>query len=447
MNKAEFPIQKEYNCDVLVVGGGVSGISSAVAAARKGASVILCETSGVLGGTATNGMVGPFMTCYDKKGKVQIIRGFYSEFVDAMLAENGAISHRECHGSDSYGGYRVKGHIGVTPFSPESLKRVAERICLEAGVRLLYHSQFVGCQVSDKSIQCAYFATPAGIEAVNAKVYIDATGHASLAEKSGAEVFFGDEDGFVQTASTFFHITGVDKEFLDDHMAKNEEMRARYFMDIIEQGQKDGTFPCGTKKLRIYESVNGVWTVNMAQENETVNDLDTEALTRAEISQREQIKYIFQFLKKNIPGLENIRMVASAANIGIRESQRMVGKTLLTGDDIVNSRYYDERIAVCANSVDVHCKNGVEYIACENNYYIPLSCLISKDVTNLLASGKCVSADKYAFSAIRVMPPCFAMGEAAGICAALSLQKDANPSLVDVKDVQAAIIENGGYLE
>lgn len=442
-------VQKEYKCDVLVVGGGVSGLSAAVSAARQGAKVILCEAGGVLGGTATQGLVGPFMTCYDRTGETQIIRGFFSEFVDRMVKERGAVSHADCPGSDSYSGYRQVGHIGVTPFFPEVFKRVAEDFCAEENVKLLYHSRLVACDTENDMIRQAYFSTVSGIEAIKAKVFIDTSGSATLAANAGAEVVRGDENGIVQTTSLFFQIAGVDKELLDKHMAENKEMRKRFFMDEIEKGYHSGEFPCGTPKLRIYEGPTGLWTVNMAQEDGQVNELDVEALTAAEISQRKKIPAIISFLQKTIPALKNIELVASASDLGVRESRRIIGKSILTRDDVLNSRFYDERIAVCANSVDYHEATSVAYIphVSEKNYYIPLSCLISKNIKNLLAAGKTMSADKYAFAAVRVMPPCFAMGQAVGITAALAVKCGGNVSDVKIRDVQREIINNGGYLE
>ncbi|MBQ2999948.1 MAG: FAD-dependent oxidoreductase, partial [Clostridia bacterium] len=113
------------------------------------------------------------------------------------------------------------------------------------------------------------------------------------------------------------------------------------------------------------------------------------------------------------------------------------------------SRFVDEQIAVCANSVDIHRESWGEYqtYSSNKNYYIPLSCLVSKNRRNLLAAGKCLSADTYAFSAVRVMPPCFAMGEAVGILSALSVKRDCSPWDVPTSDVQRKILENGGYLE
>jgi len=448
MDQLTVSVNKAYDCDVLVVGGGVTGIAAAICAAREGARVILCETGGFLGGTATKGLVGPFMTCYDHAGKNRIIRGFFAELVDRLVAEGGAISYKDCPGLDSYSGYRLTGHTGVTPFSVEVFKRVAEEMCLEAGVRLIYHTHLIACETADDTIKKAYFAAVTGIEAVTAKVFIDTTGSATLAHYAGAEVFRGDEDGFVQTASLFFQIRGVDREKLDAYMEKNWEPRKRFFMDEIVEARKVGKFPCGTYKFRIFEGLDGIWTVNMAQEDGQVNELDSEELTQAEIRQRRQIEPLMAFLKETIPGCENIELLTSASDLGVRESRRIVGKTILRGEDLQKSNYKDEQIAVCANSMDIHTATGVDYMThTGNNYYIPLSCLISKNIKNLLAAGKNVSADKYAFAAIRVMTPCFAMGEAAGIAAALAAKADADVSRVDVKAVQKRILDNGGYLE
>ncbi len=447
MKTATINIQKEYNCDVLVAGGGVCGFASAVAAARAGAKVILCEASGVLGGIATSGLVGPFMTCYDAKGENQIIRGIFSEVVDKMISEGGAIHPSKCYNDTSYSGYRQKGHDGVTPFSAETLKRVTESICIESGVKLLYHSRVIGCDCENGVIKRAYIATPAGIEEIIAKQFIDTTGNASLAYAAGAETSFGDENGLVQTASTFFQIIGVDREKLDAHMRANPDMRPRFYMDEIVKAREEGLFPCGTPKLRIYEAMDGIWRVNMAQVDECFDATDTEALTAAEIEQRGQIHSIFNFLKNNVAGCENIKLLNSAPEIGVRESRRIVGKTIFTGEDAEHSRHKDEQIAVCSNSIDIHLKTEVKYVVCKNNYYIPFSCLVSKNIKNLLAAGKCMSADKYAFAAVRVMPPCFAMGEAAGIAAAIASKENIHSSEVDVKKLQKMIVENGGYLE
>lgn len=447
MKSFSLDIQKEYECDVLVCGGGVSGFSAAVSASRNGAKTILIESGGFLGGTATKGLVGPFMTSFDSKGEKQIIKGLFYELVERLIKENGAISPYKCPGGNSHSGYRTPGHIGVTPFDHEALKKISEEMCLEAGVKLLYHTILLDCKTVDEKITRVFAADNNSIMSIKAKTFIDATGAAALSAKAGALTQRGNDDGILQTASTFFTISGVNKEVLDNYMKSHTDMRSRFFMDIIEEGQKNGTFPCGTQKLRIFENPNGSWNVNMAQNDEQFNELDGEELTATEIKQRNQIGKIIKFLKSNIPGLENIKLVTTASDIGIRESRRIIGKTIFTLDDIQSGRKFEDRIAVCSNSIDIHLKKGVSYNAnTGKDYYIPLSCLISKNIDNLLAPGKNLSADKYAFAAVRVMPPCIAMGEAAGITAAIAAQKGIPVSHVSYCDVQEILKKNGAYL-
>ena len=408
---------------------------------------MLIESGGFLGGTATKGLVAPFMTCYDAEGKERIIKGMYSELEKRLLEKNGAVAPEKCSGGDSYSGYRTKGHIGVMPFDTETIKIIFEQMCLEAGVELLYHTNLLGCEREEKNISKVYAADNNDIISISAKMFIDTTGTATLAYKAGAQTMRGNDDGILQTASMFFVISGVDKQILDEHMNKNEEMRARYFMDIIEQGKKDGTFPCGTRKIRIFKNPNGTFTVNMAQIDEQINELDNREITKGEINQRLQIQTLIKFMRENIPGLENIELVATASDLGIRESRRIVGKTLFCLEDIKQAKKFDDRIAVCANSIDMHQKDRVSYTAhTGKNYYIPLSCLISNNIDNLLTAGKSLSADKYAFAAVRVMPPCIAMGEAAGITAALAAQKSVAAGDVPHEEVQKILINNGAYL-
>ena len=447
MKNITLEVQKEYTCDVLVCGGGVSGFAAAVSSARTGAKTILIESGGFLGGTATKGLVGPFMTSYDSKGEQQIIKGLFDELAE-RLEKKGGISHKDCPGGDSRSGYRIAGHRGVTPFDVEQLKTALEEMCLEAGVTLLYHTTIIGCEKEENRIKNVYAADSNDILCITAKMFIDTTGSAVLASKSGALTMRGNDDGILQTASMFFIISGVDKEALDRHMEKNNEMRSRYFMDIIEQGQKDGSFPCGTQKLRIFENPDGTWTVNMAQVDEQFNELDGETVTNMEISQRKQIAKIVRFLKAHIPPLKDIQLVATASDIGIRESRRIVGKRIFCLDDIKNATKFDDRIAVCANSIDIHQKKGVSYTAHDNkNYYIPLSCLISKNIDNLLTAGKSLSADRYAFAAVRVMPPCIAMGQAAGITASLAAKDNLRACDVPYTLVQEKLLDGGAFLD
>ncbi len=448
MSSISLNIIKKFECDVLVIGGGVAGFSAAVNAAGDGANVILAEKNGYLGGTATAGLIGTFMTCYDVNGKKRLIEGFYKKFEDEMVKAGGAVPVNKTLSVGKYGGYRFKGHFGVLPYDIETFKSVSEKMCEDAGVKLLYHLLLVGCEKENNKITKAYFATTGGIYEISAKVFIDATGDAYLCDKAGFKSELGDENGTLQPASLFFSIKGVDEEMLDRHMDTTEEMRARFFMDEIENGVKNGEYPCGMQKLRIFKSPGEKWYVNMAQENEQVNQFDSENVTCAEISQRKQIPVIIDFLRRHIPALRNIELVETAAEIGIREGRRVVGEYVLSKDDILSGRAFDDSICYCANSIDIHQKDKVHYIPTNDGlvYTIPYRSLVVKEADNVLVAGRCLSADREAMAAVRVMTTCVAMGEAAGFAASIAAKNNIMAKNVDYGELRKKLLRNGAYL-
>lgn len=451
-------IRKHFSCDILVIGGGVAGFSAAVCAARTGADVILAERDGCLGGTATVGLVGPFMSAFDPTGSRQVIAGFMDEFIRRMEAAGGAIHPTNCLGGDSYSAYRINGHIGVTPFDPECFKLTAEAMCKEAGVRLLYHVLFVSCEKDgDSRIRTAYFATKNGIYAIDAKQFIDCTGDADLAAACGAPTVFGDEEGRTQVSSIFFLIDGVDKGQLEAHLAQYPEsthQTQRYFEDAVKQAQLEGRFPCQRSRVSVFEGMNGIWRVNMAQYDGKVDFSDPEEVTKAETVCRKQIHPLIDFLKENVPGFANIRLLQSSQSLGIRESRRIVGEYTLTMEDMAAGRRFEDGICLVGSAVDFHGKNdqkgnyrGAYYVPGREAAQIPLRCLLPQSVDNLLAAGRCLSADQMAHSAVRVMPPCFAMGQAAGTAAALAVQKGISPKQLDCAVLREKLLADGVCLE
>lgn len=441
-------VTKEFDCDVLVVGAGCAGFSAAVAASRGGAKTMLCDMNGCIGGMATAGLVGPFMTSYDTDGKKQIIVGFFDEFVRRMEKENGAIHPSKAEWGTAYTSFRTTGHKNLTAFDAEVYKRVAEDICREENVRLLYHAMLIKTDVTEGDIKCAYFATKSGIYKINAKVFIDATGDADLAAMSGVGTVYGDGAGEVQPASTFFTVRGVDKEKMTAHMEKHRgDMRKMFYMDEIERARETGEFPCYRAKIMLFEGLGGQWIVNMSQMDD-VNACDAEQVTAAEIEGRTQVPKIISFLKKYAAGCENIELIKSASVLGVRESRRIEAEYVVAADDCANSVHFDDRIMLCSNSMDIHKKGGVDYVARNTNepYEIPYRSLVAKGVNNLLAAGRCAGGERPVMAAIRVMPPCFAMGQAAGSAAAIAAHDNKNAKDIDIAKLQDTLIKNGAYL-
>ena len=458
MKNIQFSVNRSYSCDVLVVGGGVAGISAAICAARGGASVILAERDGCLGGTASVGLVGPFMSAMDPTGKTQVIRGFFDEFVRRMEAAGGAVHPEDCPGGNGHSAYRIKGHIGVTPFDPECLKLTAEQMCEEAGVKILYHMLLCSCEKQNESaVSSAYFMTKNGVYEISAKVFIDCSGDADLAYMAGAPTVFGDEDGKTQVSSVFFTVDGVDKELLHkNHVDKYPEEThkpQRYLEDVIRDAQIAGTFPCGRSRVSAFESVGGIWRINMTQYDKQIDFADPEGVTDAEITCRKQIHPLIDFLKKTVPGFANIRLLQSANALGVRESRRIDGEHMLSIEDLKCGTKFDDAICVVGSAVDFHSSqksdgsyDGKYYVAGDDPMQVPYRCLQPKKVDNLLVAGRCVSADQLTHSAIRVMPPCFAMGEAAGTAAAISVTSGKPVKQIDVGELRQQLRKNGVYL-
>lgn len=446
MQTYEIEIKKREEYDVAVIGGGVAGFSAAVAAARNGARTVLIEKNGYFGGVATAGRVAPFMTCYDAQGEKQIIGGIFRETVEKLLALGGAIDPADCRKCDSYSGYRLKGHKGVTPFDNETLKLVLDRMCAEAGVNCLYHTAYLGVRVAGKKISSCIVAGVDGAREIAGKVFIDCTGNASVVSDAGGATMYADENGEVQPVSTFFVIDGVNREKLDKIILPSDDPAQRAFMEVFKEGHKRGELPCAIHKLRVFEQPGGLWAVNMCQIDRGTG-ISAEFLTRAEIEGREQARAIFQFLKKNIPGMENIRLIATSDEVGVRESRRVAGAYILSRGDVESCRLFEDRIALCANSIDMH--------ASETNYYkpyiggpysIPYRSLYSKDLENALTAGKTLSADRFALGAVRVMPPAFATGQAAGTAAAIAAEQKTAVSEVPYEVLKEKLLAAGAVL-
>ena len=181
-----------------------------------------------------------------------------------------------------------------------------------------------------------------------------------------------------------------------------------------------------------------------------VDSTDNRSLTRAEIVGRQQAEHITAFFKKYVPGCEDVRVKSTASHVGIRESRHIRGEYRLTADDLLSAKVFEDSIFVAANSVDVHGRFGPksnEYIPIEGKYYgIPYRSLVPVDIEGLLLAGRCLSADSTAAGAVRVMPPCMAMGQASGTAAALSVKQGCRVRTLDVGILRETLRKNGVYL-
>lgn len=449
MSKICFEVPVVREVDVLVIGGGCAGVAAAVCAARHGAKTMIVDMNGYLGGMATAGLVGPFMTCYDPKEERQVIKGFFEEFVQRMIKDGGAIHPSECAKGSSYAGYRVAGHANCTPFSPESFKKVAEDMCAEQDVEILYHAVFVDAHMNEAgdAIEGAIFGTKAGLIEIKAKQFIDCSGDGDVAFKSGVPCQYGDENGKTQPCSLFFTIKGVDKEKMEAIRTETGDFKSIFFQDAVEAEMEAGRYDIPRNKVALYESSDGTFRVNMSRMN-MEDGCDPFDVTKASITGRHQVPKIMDLLKRIVPGCENIELVESASLLGVRETRRIVGEYVLTGDDVKDKRRFEDNIFLAGNSVDMHGGKNVRYEPASGEAYgVPYRILVPKKVGNLFVAGRASSMDRMALAAIRVMPPVFAMGQAAGTAAALCVRDNTAPADVNIAELQKLLVADGAVLD
>ena len=430
--------------DVVVVGGGPAGLCAAVAAARGGAKVILVEKNAFCGGMATAGMVAPFMTCYDSGGDKMLIRGIFEELVERLIAVGGAIHPSKVESKTAFTSYIDKGHVHVTPFKAESLKIVADEMLTEAGVRILYHTQVVDAEAEGDRVSRIIVAMKEGLASIRAKAFIDCSGDGDLAAMAGAAYTVGNKQGKMQPATMFFTVGGVDTKKVDEDIEKNwdnfyrkDGINYRSLHWRVSEAREAGDWPLDRVSIGLFRGVEeDEFSINTSRVMH-IDGTKSESLTEGEIAGRQQVRIIFNFLKKYVPGFENSRLILSGSTLGIRETRHIEGIDTLTVDQILNCEVPEDSIMLAANSVDVHGKYGPksnEYITIPEGkcYGVPYGTMIPPAFSNLAVAGRAISADCEAAGAIRVMPPCMGIGQAAGTAVAMAVLEGTDLRKLDV---------------
>ncbi|MBO9151311.1 FAD-dependent oxidoreductase [Chitinophaga sp. GCM10012297] len=442
------PVRKTV--DVLVVGGGPSGIIAAQAAAEDGAKVLLIESRSFVGGNMTIGL--PILGFLGQKGN-QIIKGLPQKLIDRLKARNAASEHRPC-----------PLHMSLTLVEPESVKTVALEMLVESGVEVQFYTFCAGVVMEGDELKGVIVESKAGREAILAKVIIDCSGDADVAFKSGVPCDYGNEQQGVQPPTLMFCLGGVDTEKLRLSIAEEPRtyltdfIPAEYFgqnnqfvlvgmRNLIKKAQDAGLTLTTERTILITGLRKGEVWVNMTRVS-GVNGTDPDSLTYGEIEGRRQIYDIQQYLVEYVPGFENAYFLKTAPFLGIRETRRIQGQYTMTREDIMSCAHFDDAIAVASYPLDIHHPQGggctLEW--CGDCYDVPYGSLIPKKVKNLIVAGRCISTTHEAMSAIRVMAPCMAMGEAAGRAAKMALADGVQPADVDVRKLQRELIAKGAYL-
>ncbi len=454
--KYEKQIDRVIKTEVLVIGGGAAGFGAAVAAARNGAQTLLIEQAEMLGGMATAGLVGPFMTCYNDEPTEQIVKGIFDELCVRTEEKGGAIHPSKVEGMSTYSSYYVKSHCHVTPFLSETLAIVMEDMVLEAGAKILYHVQLCDVLSENGKIAGVIAAMKEGLTRIEASVYIDCTGDADVAYYAGAKCISGDEtDGVMQPVTLFFEVGNIDRE---KFVGALEEKKAEGRLGIpgencwswfIKEAKEKGEWTIDRNEIGNYEQpIKGRWKINTTRIAH-IDATNTEEITRAMIEGRKQVQQVVRFMKKYVPGCENIQLLQVASTLGVRETRHIKGKYKLTADDIMERKHFEDAICTFAYAVDIHNSEGggATFHQVNDYYTIPFRCLVPEKTENLLVAGRCISGTSEAAASYRVIPCCVATGQAAGTAAGLAVRKKERLEQLDMAELQKILIEQGAIIK
>lgn len=438
--------------DVVVVGGGSAGTAAAAAAARNGASTVLVERYGFLGGTSTAGMVGPFMTSYTADGKRQLVAGLFQEVIDRMVAMGGAVDPSLTEAGSAWSSFIKLGHANVTPFHVESLKMATLELVCDAGAHIRFHTSFVDVVMRGEQITDIVILDKGGLGLLRPKVVIDTSGDGDIAAKAGAPFEIGRRhDGKMMPVTLFLTVGNVDDEKVEAWMREHEVLHPgeRLFECIVNQARSRGEWTLEREFLNLYrDPLPGQWRVNTTRV-QNIDGTNPEDLSRAEIESRRQAWDLIRFFRSHCPGLENAQLVATASQVGVRETRHILGDYVLNGKDVLEGRRFDDAIAQCSYPIDIHDPQGprgrLEGIR-SDHYEIPYRCLLPRRVDNLLVAGRPISADHEGAASARVIPPCYATGQAAGTAAALSIKQGVRPRELEIDLLRKTLREQGAIV-
>ena len=405
-------VQIGNEVDVVVVGGGIAGTCSAIAAARTGASTILIERFAKLGGNGTSGGVSGF--CGESWGQGPVFEDILTD-----LKKFNAIGPHF---------YQKDVFMKGRKYDPEILAIVLQEIALRSGVKLFLHTRFVDAIMGDdkNSISAIIVSGKSGMQAIKGKIYIDCTGESDIVHSVGCETAKGRlEDGLQLPMSLMYFIRKVSL------FKKMEKVPEDYFDWKPYKGRKDlpmtsfGKAGSNSKSVKIkipnYDATN------------------TESLTGAEIQARRQMMRVLDYFQRVWRCRWELDHCSSI--IGIREGRRIIGEYTLKLEDVRNGAQFDDAIAIGCFPLDAHDPGDDKrtYILPKDQlkvppYHIPFRCLIPKGMINLLVAGRNLSADQLALSSARVMTTCGMMGTSAGIGAAICIKRNITPLELFKKD-------------
>lgn len=394
-------IKNQLTADVVVVGGGTAGVFAAIAAAKTSAKTILIEKNGILGGTMTVANIN-FPGLFFAWGK-QIIGGPCWDSVLKTVELGGAtlpeITFKPKHHWEE--------QISMNRFT---YMTVLFKMCEEAGVEVICNSMLSHAENTDDGVRI--IATEkSGLFSIDSKVAIDATGDANLAEIMGYPL---QRSETLQPATLHNRITGYNVEDVT--------------LEDVREAYKNTDLPSYLVPEALYNHLK-VHFINI--HTPCIDADDSVSKTKLEMDAHYDILRVVNFYK-GIKGLENLNVSFVAEETGVRETNRILGESIITAEDYINGKLYSDSVCYAFYPIDLHVMNGIEQEFHKENVVakVPYSALVPKGSKHLLAAGRCMSSDTMANSGLRVEAPCMATGQAAGCAAAIAAARG-----IDVMDV------------
>ncbi len=464
--------------DVIVIGGGTSGVPAAIAAGRGRCKTLLVERTGSLGGLMSTGM--PALGILDRQQN-KVVGGIADEMVRELKLEG-----------EAFGDLRCPLHNSITTVSPWWWRIVSSKKCVEAGVEILYNASLLEVRVINGTVCGASFLSGSWIYETDCEVLIDATGDAHAAYLAGAKYEMGQPEemdntlskittreaydpghskaGKVQPVSLTFCLGGVDTEEFKEYLRQNPDTYkspATYgmhydkeylfnspaiyvtcFGELIEQAKKQGDFDIPRDRVIFATQTNrGEYLINASRVVD-VDPTDPVQMSRATDELHRQVAMLTRFFRKYCPGFSNCFIANIGAFAGVRESRRIVGRRIVTQRDIETVNIPEDSIALGGYNCDIHLSGvGIYFQPVEHAVGIPYGAMVPVDIDGLLVTGRAISADSYALAVLRVMGACLALGEAAGTAAALAVKDRVKIGDVDVRKLQQVLVSNGAIIK
>ncbi len=419
--------------DVVVAGGGASGLVAAVSARRMGARTLLIEHANCLGGTGTYGMVAQWIGFYNRGTRV--VGGIAKELADRVVALGGSEGFKQYLMAEASAQPIPIVHFA---FNPEIVKIAADGLAASAQLPVRLHTRVVAPILDGQRITGVVVEDIGGRSAIRARVVIDATGDAAVAAGAGAAMAPPEAAGAAPTqpCTLMFRLSNVD-------VARFRAIARATKRELALQGLREGRIfweslsfcstPGNTDAICLMSRVSGV------------DATDALELSRAEVEGRQQVGSILAFLRERVPGFERATLAAVAGHIGVRETRRIAGRYTLTEDDILSFKRFPDSIALGAGPMDIHEAGGtgISLHVPAQPFEIPMPCLLPASLAGLVVTGRAISATRQANGGARHMATAMALGEAAGVMAALEA---ANGECPGADAVRSALRARGGLV-